>query len=182
MIPTPLVIERADGPFLFDVDGNRLIDYYLGMGPMILGHNPEPIRRAVITQLERGLLYGAQSRLEAQVAELFHTIVPCAEKLRFTSSGSEAVQAALRLARAETGRNAVIKFEGHYHGWFDNVLVSVQATPDNAGDPAAPTAIPAAPARTPPPGATSKCWAGTISPRSRRGWPWATSPRSSWNR
>ena len=110
MSPTPLVIERADGPFLFDVDGNRLIDYYLGMGPMILGHNPEPIRRAVITQLERGLLYGAQSRLEAQVAELFHTIVPCAEKLRFTSSGSEAVQAALRLARAETGRNAVINF------------------------------------------------------------------------
>jgi len=142
MIPTPLVIERADGPFLFDVDGNRLIDYYLGMGPMILGHNPEPIRRAVITQLERGLLYGAQSRLEAQVAELFHTIVPCAEKLRFTSSGSEAVQAALRLARAETGRNAVIKFEGHYHGWFDNVLVSVQATPDNAGDPVRPNRNP----------------------------------------
>lgn len=68
--------------------------------------------------------------------------MPCAEKLRFTSSGSEAVQAALRLARAETGRNAVIKFEGHYHGWFDNVLVSVQATPDNAGDPVRPNRNP----------------------------------------
>ncbi|MDR3535672.1 MAG: aspartate aminotransferase family protein [Acetobacteraceae bacterium] len=134
MTPTPLVIERADGPFLFDVDGNRLIDYYLGMGPMILGHNPPAIREAVVAQLERGLLYGAQSRLEAQVAELFCTMVPCAEKLRFTGSGSESVQAALRLARAATGRSVVIKFEGHYHGWFDNVLVSVQATVDNAGD------------------------------------------------
>ncbi len=138
MIPTPLVIERAGGAFLFDVDGNRLIDYYLGMGPMILGHNPEPIRRAVIAQLERGLLYGAQSRLEAAVAELFCAIVPCAEKLRFTSSGSEAVQAVLRLARVATGRSTVVKFEGHYHGWFDNVLVSVQATPVNAGDPVRP--------------------------------------------
>jgi glutamate-1-semialdehyde 2,1-aminomutase len=131
--PTPLVIERADGPFLFDVDGNRLIDYYLGMGPNILGHNPLAVREAVAAQLERGLLYGAQSRLEAQVAELFCAMVPCADKVRFTGSGSEAVQAALRLARAATGRNVVIKFEGHYHGWFDNVLVSNQATPDNAG-------------------------------------------------
>ena len=134
MVPTPLVIERADGAYLYDVDGNRLIDYYLGMGPMILGHNPPQVGAAVVAQLERGLLYGAQSGLEAEAAELFCAMVPCAEKLRFASSGSEAVQAALRLARAATGRNAVVKFEGHYHGWFDNVLVSTTATAETAGD------------------------------------------------
>jgi glutamate-1-semialdehyde 2,1-aminomutase len=116
--PTPLVFERAQGPWLFDVDGNRLIDYYLGMGPMILGHTPEPVLRAVREQLERGILYGGQSRLEAEAAELFCSLVPCAQKLRFASSGSEAVQAALALARAATGRQTVIDFEGHYHGWI----------------------------------------------------------------
>jgi glutamate-1-semialdehyde 2,1-aminomutase len=142
MVPTPLVIERAEGPYLFDVDGNRLIDYYLGMGPMILGHNPPAIRQAVAAQLERGLLYGAQSPVEAELAELFCAMVPCAEKLRFASSGSEAVQAALRLARAATGRKVVVKFEGHYHGWFDNILVSVAATPASAGDDARPNRNP----------------------------------------
>ena len=116
--PTPLVFERAEGPWLFDVDGNRLIDYYLGMGPMILGHTPEPVLRAVAGQLERGILYGGQSALEAEAAELFCSLVPCAEKLRFASSGSEAVQAALALARAATGRRIVVDFEGHYHGWI----------------------------------------------------------------
>src|SRR5579875_232540 len=140
--PTPLVFERADGPYLHDVDGNRLIDYYLGMGPMILGHRPEAVQRAVAAQLERGFLFGAQSPVEAEAAELFCALVPCAEKLRFTSSGSEAVQAALRLARAATGRSVVVKFEGHYHGWFDNVLVSVTATDANAGDPAHPNRNP----------------------------------------
>ncbi|MFA7665685.1 MAG: aminotransferase class III-fold pyridoxal phosphate-dependent enzyme [Burkholderiaceae bacterium] len=116
--PTPLVFERADGPWLFDIDGNRLIDYYLGMGPMILGHTPPAVLDAVREQLGRGILYGGQSRLEARAAELFCELVPCAEKLRFTSSGSEAVQAALALARAATGRHTVIDFEGHYHGWI----------------------------------------------------------------
>ena len=116
--PTPLVFERAEGPWLFDVDGNRLIDYYLGMGPMILGHRPEPVLRAVAGQLGRGILYGGQSALEAEAAELFCSLVPCAEKLRFASSGSEAVQAALALARVATGRRIVVDFEGHYHGWI----------------------------------------------------------------
>lgn len=116
--PTPLVFERAQGPWLFDVDGNRLIDYYLGMGPMILGHTPEPVLAAVRAQLGRGILYGGQSALEAEAAELFCSLVPCAQKLRFASSGSEAVQAALALARAATGRQTVIDFDGHYHGWI----------------------------------------------------------------
>ena len=112
MLPTPLIIERSDGPYVFDVDGNRLIDYYLGMGPMILGHNPEAVQRAVAAQLDRGILYGGQSRFEAETAELFCALVPCAEKLRFTSSGSEAVQAALRLARAATGRRVDPQIRG----------------------------------------------------------------------
>jgi glutamate-1-semialdehyde 2,1-aminomutase len=140
--PTPLVFERAQGPWLFDADGNRLIDYYLGMGPMILGHSPEAVRRAVARQLDVGILWGGQSRLEAAVAERFCEMVPCAEKLRFAASGSEVVQAALRLARAATSRRVIIKFEGHYHGWLDSVLLSVSATPETAGDPQSPNRLP----------------------------------------
>ncbi len=139
--PTPLVFERAEGPYLFDVDGNRLIDYYLAMGPMILGHNPPALRDAVVAQLERGILYGGQSRIEAEAAELFCAMVPCAERLRFASSGSEAVQAALRLARAATGRQIIVKFEGHYHGWFDNVLWSTAPSAEAGGPPDAPRRV-----------------------------------------
>jgi glutamate-1-semialdehyde 2,1-aminomutase len=140
--PTPLVFERADGACLIDIDGNELIDYYLAMGPMILGHNPEPVRRAAIEQLSRGILYGGQSRIEAEAAELFCHLVPCAERVRFAASGSEVVQLALRLARAATGRETIVKFEGHYHGWIDNVLLSVAATAENAGSADAPSRNP----------------------------------------
>ena len=93
--PTPLVFERADGPFLHDIDGNRLIDYYLGMGPMILGHRPEAVVEAVRKQLERGILFGGQSEVEFEAAELICGLLPSAERVRFSSSGTEAVQAAL---------------------------------------------------------------------------------------
>lgn len=141
--PTPLVFERAAGAFLYDVDGNELIDYYLAMGPMILGHNPEVVRAAVIEQLSRGILYGGQSRIEAEAAELFCHLVPCAERVRFAASGTEVVQLALRLARAATSRKTIVKFEGHYHGWFDNILLSVAATTENAGPTDAPHRNPA---------------------------------------
>lgn len=136
--PTPLVIERGEGPYLHDLDGNKLIDYYLGMGPMILGHNPKPVIDAIKAQLEFGLLFAAQSEIEYQAAELVKELVPCAELVRFNCSGSEAVQAALRLARAATGRSAIVKFEGHYHGWFDNVVWSVAPPADSVGDRDAP--------------------------------------------
>lgn len=136
--PTPLVIERGEGPFLFDIDGNRLIDYYLGMGPMILGHNPPQVIQAVKAQLEHGLLFAAQSEVEYEAARLVNQLVPCAERVRFNCSGSEAVQAALRLARAATGRAAIVKFEGHYHGWFDNVVWSVAPQPPDIGERDAP--------------------------------------------
>ena len=141
--PTPLVFERAEGPYLYDVDGNRLIDYYLGMGPMILGHNPEPVLKAVTEQLKYGILYAGQSEIEFEAARLFCEIVPCAELVRFNCAGSEVVQAALRVARAATGRPIIVKFEGHYHGWLDNVLWSIAPTPDQFGPETSPTPIPA---------------------------------------
>jgi glutamate-1-semialdehyde 2,1-aminomutase len=131
--PTPLVIERGEGPYLFDADGNKLIDYYLGMGPMILGHNPAVVIDAVKRQLDKGILFAAQTEVEFEAARLVCAHVPCAERVRFGSSGSEIVQAAIRLARAATGRKIIIKFEGHYHGWLDNILWSVMPARDQAG-------------------------------------------------
>jgi glutamate-1-semialdehyde 2,1-aminomutase len=139
--PTPLVFDRADGPFLFDIDGNRLIDYYLGMGPMILGHRPEMVAEAVRKQIERGILFGGQSEIEFEAAELVCGLLPSAGRVRFTSSGTEAVQAALRLARAVTGRGTILKFEGHYHGWLDNILWSVAPAPDRMGVEQAPVPL-----------------------------------------
>ena len=141
--PTPLVFERGEGPYLYDVDGNRLIDYYLGMGPMILGHNPEPVLAAVREQLDYGILYAGQTEIEREAAKLICEMVPCAERVRFSCAGSEVVQAALRLARAATGRSIIIKFEGHYHGWLDSVLWSVAPSPDQYGPPDTPKPVPA---------------------------------------
>lgn len=142
MSPHPLVFERAEGPYLFDVDGNRLIDYYLGMGPMILGHRPPQVIEAVAEALNKGILFAGQSELEYEAARLVCEMVPCAERVRFASSGSEAVQAAIRIARASTGRWKVVKFEGHYHGWFDNVLWSTAPRADKLGDRKAPSRVP----------------------------------------
>ncbi len=143
MVPTPLVFERGEGPYLYDVDGNRLIDYYLGMGPMILGHDPEPVLSAVREQLKSGILFAGQTAVEQEAARMVCDMVPCAERVRFNCTGSEVVQAALRLARAATERLIAIKFEGHYHGWFDNVLWSVGPSSDQYGPVDAPIPIPA---------------------------------------
>lgn len=141
--PTPLVFERGEGPYLYDADGNRLIDYYLGMGPMILGHNPAPVLEAVQEELGSGILYAGQSRVEQEAARLVCEMVPCAERVRFSCAGSEVVQAVIRLARAATQRSVIIKFEGHYHGWMDNILWSIAPTPEEYGPEEAPNAIPA---------------------------------------
>ncbi len=141
--PTPLVFERGEGPYLYDADGNRLIDYYLGMGPMILGHNPATVLEAVQKELGSGILYAGQSRIEQEAARLVCEMVPCAERVRFSCAGSEVVQAVIRLARAATQRSVIIKFEGHYHGWMDNILWSIAPTPEEYGPEEAPNAIPA---------------------------------------
>lgn len=145
MSPSPLVFDHADGPYLFDIDGNRLIDYYLGMGPMILGHRPESVVEAVTKQIEKGILFGGQSEIEFEAAELVCSMLPSAEKVRFSSSGTEAIQAALRLCRAATARDVVVKFEGHYHGWLDNILWSVAPSPDVMGQERSPTPQPGTP-------------------------------------
>ncbi|WP_417310144.1 aspartate aminotransferase family protein [Devosia sp.] len=139
--PTPLVFESGEGPYLHDVDGNTLIDYYLGMGPMILGHKPKALVDAVKTQIDNGILFAGQTAVEAEAARLVCELVPSAERMRFGSSGSEVDQAAMRLARAATGRTLIVKFEGHYHGWFDNVLWSTAPAAGQGGDESAPTPV-----------------------------------------
>lgn len=127
-----LVLDRGEGALLFDVDGNRLIDYYCGAGPIILGHNPAVVVEAVTRQIGRGVQLGGETVEEYTASRLVTEIVPCAEMVRFANTGSEAVQLALRIGRAAAGRDAVVKFEGHYHGWLDSVFVGLPGRPNVA--------------------------------------------------
>ncbi len=130
---SPTYFERAFAARLYDVDGNTYLDYVLGQGPMILGHSPEPVLQAVQQAMWQGQLYAGQHELEILLSEKIQQFIPCADLVRYSNSGSEIVQAAIRLARAYTGREKLVKFEGHYHGWFDNVLVSVHPPLSHAG-------------------------------------------------
>lgn len=139
--PIPLYFAGGSGPYLTDVDGNRYIDYTLGWGPNILGYAHPALAAAVAAQAARPHTYGAQHELEFLVAEKIRELVPCAGRVVFSSSGSEAVQLALRLARAFTGRNLILKFEGHYHGWMDSVLISHHPAAGAVGPQEAPCAV-----------------------------------------
>lgn len=139
---TPLYVDRASGSRIWDVDGNAYVDYVLGQGPAILGHSPAPIVEAIAAQAARGIVYSAQHRAEVEVAQRVCAMVPSAERIRFNTVGSEAVHAALRLARGYTGRSKILKFEGHYHGWLDPVLYSVHPPLDQAGPVDAPFPVP----------------------------------------
>jgi glutamate-1-semialdehyde 2,1-aminomutase len=138
-----LVIEEARGATIRDLDGNAYIDYCMGYGVNLLGHAPELVWEAVAETVERvGWHIAFPHRLSGEVAELVAALVPGIEQLRFANSGTEATQAAVRLARAATGRELVIKFEGHYHGWADHVAAGIgpdsvarPARPDSAGIP-----------------------------------------------
>ncbi len=143
--PFPLFFDHAEGAMIYDVDGNGYIDYVLGQGPMILGHSHPAVLEAVNQAMRRGQLYAGQHELEITVAEKMIELVPCAELCRFGLSGSEMVQAAMRLARAITGRSKIVRFEGHYHGWFDNVLISVAPPADKAGPREHPNAVAGSP-------------------------------------
>jgi glutamate-1-semialdehyde 2,1-aminomutase len=138
----PLVFQRGEGPYLIDADNNRLIDYYCGMGAMVLGHSPKTVQQAVRDQVEKGILYAGQSEIEFQAAKILCERIPSAQRLRFGSSGSEVAQAAFRLARAATGKRIILKFEGHYHGWFDNILWSTAPGENAAGPEDAPVLVP----------------------------------------
>lgn len=119
-----VVLARASGPRLYSVDGVDYIDYLLGQGPALYGHAPDFLTSAVHQASCNGLIFGGQSELEVRAAELVCSTVGWAEMVRFALTGTEAVQAAFRLARAVTGRTHIVRFEGHYHGWLDNVLIA----------------------------------------------------------
>lgn len=120
---TPLFIERGDKAHIWDADGNEFIDYCCSWGPLILGHNNDAVREAVAQQLDKGLSFGAPTRLENELADLILTNNRYVEKIRFVSSGTEAVMSAIRLARGYTKRDKIVKFEGCYHGHSDSLLV-----------------------------------------------------------
>lgn len=125
--PVPLFYERAAGSRLWDVDGNEYLDFTLSQGPLLLGHSHPEVLQAVAEATARGQLFAGQHLAELELAEAICELVPCAELVRFSLSGSEAVHAALRVARAYTGRQRWLRFEGHYHGWFDEVAWSISA-------------------------------------------------------
>ncbi len=140
---TPRFIERADGAYLYDQDGNKYIDYISSWGPMILGQNHPVIKEAVIKAAESGLSFGTATKREVEIAELICTSIPHVEMIRMVNSGTEAVMSAIRAARGFTGRDKVIKFEGCYHGHTDAMLVKAgsgmmtSGIPDSRGVPMA---------------------------------------------
>src|SRR4051794_36298900 len=120
---TPLFIEKGDGCSIWDADGNQFIDFCCSWGPLILGHNNPKVREKVIAVMQSGMSFGAPTALENELAELIIKHNKYIEKLRFVSSGTEAVMSAIRLARGFTGRDKILKFEGCYHGHSDSLLV-----------------------------------------------------------
>ncbi len=139
----PLFIERGEGAYLVDVDGNRYVDYVLSFGPLILGHAPAVVVEALAETAGKGTSFGAPSPLELDLARLVMDFMPGIEMIRFVNSGTEATMSALRLARAFTGRDKIIKFKGNYHGHADFLLVQAGSgvatlgLPDSPGVPAA---------------------------------------------
>ncbi len=134
----PRVIERARGCRIWDVDGNEYIDYVGSWGPMILGHANEGVLAAIRAAMERGTSFGAPTELEVEVAELICGALPGVDQVRMVSSGTEATMSALRLARAATGRNRVLKFDGCYHGHVDSLLVGAGSGVATLGIPGSP--------------------------------------------
>ena len=137
----PRFMERADGCYIYDVDGNRYIDYIDSWGPMILGHNFPAIRESVLKACEKGLSFGCATEIEVEMAEFICDRIPHVDMIRMVNSGTEAVMSAIRVARGYTGKNKIIKFAGCYHGHSDCLLVSAgsgvmaSGIPDSAGVP-----------------------------------------------
>jgi glutamate-1-semialdehyde 2,1-aminomutase len=134
----PPFIARGEGPYLFDVDGNRYLDYVGSWGPLILGHCHPRVVQAVEEALHRGASFGAPTELESQLAELIIEAVPSIEMVRMVSSGTEAAMSAIRLARGFTGRDRIIKFAGCYHGHVDALLVAAGSSATTLGVPTSP--------------------------------------------
>ncbi|MGI4787595.1 MAG: glutamate-1-semialdehyde 2,1-aminomutase [Janthinobacterium lividum] len=137
----PLFMQRGDGPYIFDVDGNRYLDHVMSWGPLIFGHAPPRIVRAITDAAGRGTSFGASTEAEVRLAQKIVAAVPSVEKVRLVSSGTEAVMSAVRVARGFTKRDKIIKFEGNYHGHSDGFLakagsgLTTLGLPDSAGVP-----------------------------------------------
>ncbi|MEP6906379.1 MAG: glutamate-1-semialdehyde 2,1-aminomutase [Pseudoxanthomonas sp.] len=134
----PFFVQRADGPYLFDVDGNRYIDYVGSWGPMVVGHNHPHVRAAVQRAIEDGLSFGAPCPAEVAMAETITRLAPSCEMVRMVNSGTEATLSAIRLARGATGRMRIVKFEGCYHGHGDSFLVKAGSGMLTLGVPTSP--------------------------------------------
>ena len=135
---TPVFVERAKGAYLYDVDGNKLIDYISSWGPMILGHAYDPVINAVKSRADLGTSFGMPTALETQIAELAIDMVPNIDKIRFVNSGTEACMSAVRLARGVTNREKIIKFTGCYHGHSDAFLIQAGSGAVTFGSPSSP--------------------------------------------
>ncbi|MRI58827.1 MAG: glutamate-1-semialdehyde-2,1-aminomutase [Epsilonproteobacteria bacterium] len=134
----PPFIDRGEGPFLYDIDGNRYIDYVQSWGPLIFGHADPDTIEAVCEQAKKGLSFGAPTLLETELAKEIVDLFESVDKIRFVSSGTEAVMSAIRLARGFTGRDDIVKFEGCYHGHSDSLLVSAGSGAATFGTPSSP--------------------------------------------
>ncbi len=135
---TPIFVKEAKGAYLYDEDGNRLIDYINSWGPMILGHAYEPVVNAVIEKAKKGTSFGMPTELETQIAQLAISMVPNIDKIRFVNSGTEACMSAIRLARGFTKRDKIIKFSGCYHGHSDSFLIAAGSGLSTFGVPNSP--------------------------------------------
>ncbi|MCD6024903.1 MAG: glutamate-semialdehyde--aminomutase [Fibrobacteria bacterium] len=135
---TPVFIDRARGPYLYDTDGKEYVDFVLSWGPMIAGHAPESVVDAVRAAAEKGLSFGAVTEAETQIAERIRGILPSVEKVRLVCSGTEATMAAVRLARGATAREKIVKFRGCYHGHGDSFLVQAGSGALTFGNPSSP--------------------------------------------
>lgn len=135
---TPIFVKEAKGAYLYDEDGNRLVDYINSWGPMILGHAYEPVVNAVIEKAKKGTSFGMPTEIETQIAELAVSMVPNIDKIRFVNSGTEACMSAIRLARGYTGRDKFIKFAGCYHGHSDSFLIQAGSGAITFGSPNSP--------------------------------------------
>ncbi len=139
----PLFMQRGNGSRIYDVDGNEYIDWMMAFGALPLGHAHPAVATAISDAASTGAHFATATEIEIEVAELLRKLAPCAERVRFANTGTEAVMAALRLARGYTGRPKIIKFEGHYHGWYDDLLISSNPLPVAAmGHPRDPIKIP----------------------------------------
>ncbi len=136
--PVPLYFAKGDGARVWDVDDNEYIDFQLGQGALLYGHAPRGLADALAAQAKLGLHWAAQCELELEVAERIQKMVPSVDLVRFNNSATEAVMAAMRLARTHTGRKLILRFEGHYHGWGDEGLVGFANPPSTWDDPESP--------------------------------------------